>query len=185
MIVVAFHPSSGCSILAEKPVRRLWSIVCGRQVCAPSTHTALLKRLTATFKELVPGRPVTIGKPLPGYHALLLPVLDEVPMTWTPLEIKEGVEGELAIGGQCLGKGYVGRTALTREKFIDHPLASHPGECLYRTGDRVRLDQNLDIVFLGRIDPQVKHCGFRIELGEIEHAITTHPEVQTAAVILS
>jgi len=56
---------------------------------------------------------------------------------------------------------------------------------LYRTGDRVRLDKNFNIVFLGRIDTQVKHRGFRIELGEIEQDITAHPHVQTAAVILS
>lgn len=141
--------------------------------------------VTATFKELVPQQTVTIGKPLPGYHALVLPVLDEVPTTWTPLKIEEGMEGELAIGGHCLGKGYIGRPDLTQEKFIQHPLPSYSGERVYRTGDRVRLDHNLDIVFLGRIDAQVKHRGFRIELGEIEQAITAHPEVQTAAVILS
>jgi non-ribosomal peptide synthetase-like protein len=116
---------------------------------------------------------------------LILPVLDETPATWKPLEIAEGVEGELAIGGHCLGKGYVGRPGLTQEKFISHPLASIPGERLYRTGDRVRLDSKLDIVFLGRIDAQVKHRGFRIELGEIEQTVASHPLVQTAAVILS
>lgn len=162
-------------------VNRLWS----PRLRIINTYGPSETTVTATFKELFPEQTVTIGRPLPGYHALLLPVLDEVPATWAPLEIKEGVEGELAIGGQCLGKGYVGRPALTQEKFINHPLASHAGERLYRTGDRVRLDHNLDIVFLGRIDAQVKHRGFRIELGEIEQSIAAHPEVQTAAVILS
>lgn len=162
-------------------VDRLWS----PRLRILNTYGPSETTVTATFKELIPGQPVTIGKPLPGYHVLLLPIVDEVPATWTPLEIKEGIEGELAIGGQCLGQGYVGRTALTQEKFINHPLASHAGERLYRTGDRVRMDCNLDIVFLGRIDAQVKHRGFRIELGEIEQAIVAHPDVQTAAVILS
>ena len=77
------------------------------------------------------------------------------------------------------------RPELTKEKFIPHPLPSRNGERLYRTRDLVRLDKNLNIVFLGRIDAQVKHREFRIELGEIEHAITAHSRVQTAAVILS
>jgi non-ribosomal peptide synthetase-like protein len=162
-------------------VDRLWSPTLRiLNTYGPSETT-----VTATCKELFPGEVVTIGKPMPGYHALILPVLDETPASWSPLEIAEGVEGELAIGGQCLGKGYVGRPALTQEKFVSHPLASIPGERLYRTGDRVRLDSNLDIVFLGRIDAQVKHRGFRIELGEIEQTVASHPQVQTAAVILS
>lgn len=165
----------------EALVNRLWS----SSLRILNTYGPSETTVTATFKELFPGQTVTIGKPLPGYHALLLPVVDELPTTWHPLEIKEGIEGELAIGGQCLGKGYIGRPALTQEKFISHPLPSYTGERLYRTGDRVRLDHNLDIVFLGRIDAQVKHRGFRIELGEIEHAIAGHPKVQTAAVILS
>jgi non-ribosomal peptide synthetase-like protein len=141
--------------------------------------------VTATFQEVFPNEPVTIGKPLPMYHALILPILEGIPNSPKPIMIQEGAEGELAIGGKCLGKGYVGRPSLTKEKFIEHPLPSIEGERLYRTGDRVRLDRNLNIVFLGRIDTQVKHRGFRIELGEIENAIAAHPRVQTAAVILS
>ncbi|KAK5053981.1 hypothetical protein LTR84_001943 [Exophiala bonariae] len=162
-------------------VNRLWS----PSLRIVNTYGPSETTVTATYKELFPEQTVTIGKPLPGYHALLLPVLDDIPTSWAPLEIKEGIEGELAIGGQCLGKGYVGRAALTQEKFINHPLPSTSGERLYRTGDRVKLDHNLDVVFLGRIDAQVKHRGFRIELGEIEQSIAAHPEVQTAAVILS
>jgi hypothetical protein len=119
------------------------------------------------------------------YHALLLPVLDGVQKEWSPIRLREGAEGELAIGGQCLGKGYVQRPTLTMEKFIAHPLPSRNGERLYRTGDLVRLDKNLNLVYLGRIDTQVKHRGFRIELGEVEHVIAAHPRVLTAAVILS
>ncbi|KUJ19409.1 Non-ribosomal peptide synthetase C-terminal [Mollisia scopiformis] len=141
--------------------------------------------VTATFQELFPNEPVTIGKPLPMYHAMILPILEDSPKekVWSPIPFQEGTEGELAIGGPCLGKGYVQRPTLTAEKFITHPL--HPNERLYRTGDLVRLDKNHNIVYLGRIDTQVKHRGFRIELGEIENAISSHPKVQTTAVILS
>ncbi|MCO5590577.1 hypothetical protein L7F22_044548 [Adiantum nelumboides] len=82
----------------------------------------------------------------------------------------------------CLGNGYVGRSELTAEKFIVHPL--DPSERLYKTGDRVRIGADLKIQFLGRIDTQVKHRGFRIELGEIESVLASQEDVQTAAVIL-
>ncbi|KAG4441614.1 hypothetical protein IFR05_002898 [Cadophora sp. M221] len=143
--------------------------------------------VTATFQELFPDEPVTIGKPLPLYHALLLTIRNDLDKTWspTPIPLREGAEGELAIGGPCLGKGYVQRPELTNEKFIPHPIPTNSGERLYRTGDLVHLDKSLNIVFLGQINTQVKHHGFHIELREIKHAITTHPRVQTAAVILS
>jgi len=144
--------------------------------------------VTATFQELFPGDVVTIGKPLPSYHAFLLPIADDyegVSPPQGPILLHPGVEGELCVGGPCLGKGYVKREELTLEKFIPHPMATHAGERLYRTGDRVKLDESLNILFLGRIDSQVKHRGFRIELGEIESALSSHSSVQTAAVILS
>ncbi|KAM3424726.1 hypothetical protein BST61_g6713 [Cercospora zeina] len=140
--------------------------------------------VTCTWAELQPGVPVTIGKPLPSYHACFLPISeDDSSASIEPLVLKAGVEGELAIGGPCVGLGYVGREDLTAQKFIAHPL--FPGERLYRTGDRVRLQPDSNIVFLGRIDTQVKYRGFRIELGEIESTISSHADVQAAAVILA
>lgn len=162
-------------------VNRLWS----PDMHIINTYGPSETTVSATYQKLFPDQQVTIGRPLPMYHAMLLPILDEPPKTWSAIELEEGAEGELAIGGPCLGKGYVQRPELTREKFIDHPQPSFNGERLYRTGDHVRLDANFNIIFLGRIDTQVKHRGFRIELGEIEHAITDHPRVQTGAVILS
>ncbi|KAF7198170.1 Linear gramicidin synthase subunit B [Pseudocercospora fuligena] len=134
--------------------------------------------VTATWDELQPNVPVTIGRPLPSYHACLLPISEDGnPVPAEPLELGEGVEGELAIGGPCVGLGYVGREDLTSQKFIPHPLAP--------TSDRVKLQADLKIAFLGRIDTQVKHRGFRIELGEIESLISGHEDVQAAAVILA
>ncbi|CAD0108465.1 unnamed protein product [Aureobasidium uvarum] len=142
--------------------------------------------VTATWDELRPDVPVTIGKPLPGYHACLLPISDDSSSAVLELlEWKEGVEGELAIGGPCVGLGYVGRPDLTSQKFIAHPLGAVDGDKIYRTGDRVRLQADRKIIFLGRIDTQVKHRGFRIELGEIESRLYDVPDVQAAAVILA
>ncbi|KAH0096518.1 Non-ribosomal peptide synthetase C-terminal, partial [Aureobasidium melanogenum] len=172
----------------------------GGEACPPALVKSLAKpglriintygptetTVTATWDELQPDVPVTIGKPLPGYHACLLPISDDGgPAALEPLEWQEGAEGELAIGGPCVGLGYVGRPDLTSQKFIAHPLRTAGSEKIYRTGDRVRLQADRKIIFLGRIDTQVKHRGFRIELGEIESRLYDVPDVQAAAVILA
>ncbi|CAK4400380.1 unnamed protein product [Aphanomyces euteiches] len=142
--------------------------------------------VTATYSIVAPDKPITIGTPLPFYHALILKETestaaadDEV----IPLRIEPGIVGELAIGGPCVGQGYVGRPDLTRVKFVPHP--TRHGETIYRSGDLVSLNGDGDIVFIGRIDTQVKYRGFRIELGEIEEKLSAITGVLAAAVILA
>jgi nocardicin nonribosomal peptide synthetase NocB len=94
-----------------------------------------------------------------------------------------GAEGELCIGGQAVAVGYLGRPALTAEKFVPDPLGA-PGERLYRTGDRARFGPDGVIEYLGRRDGQVKLRGYRIELGEIEAALLESDLVRQAAVVL-
>lgn len=129
----------------------------------------------------MPDAPVTIGRPLPSYHALLL--RDDISDRAEPIKWYSSSTGELAIGGPCVGLGYVNRRELTAKKFVEHPL--YPGERIYRTGDLVSLDQDGSLRFIRRVDTQVKLRGFRIELGEIEECLNAQPGVQTSAVILS
>jgi thioesterase domain-containing protein len=77
-----------------------------------------------------------------------------------------GVAGEICIGGDGLARGYLNRTELTSEKFIQNPY--NPGHLMYKTGDSGRWLANGNIEYFARIDDQVKISGYRIELGEIE-----------------
>jgi amino acid adenylation domain-containing protein len=94
-------------------------------------------------------------------------------------QVPIGVPGELLIGGDGVTHGYLHRPELTAEKFIDTPHGR-----LYRTGDvaRFRADGNLE--YQRRNDNQVKVRGYRIELGEIEAALSEHPAIKQAVVIV-
>lgn len=126
--------------------------------------------------------PVPIGRPIWNTR---LYVLDK-----NGYPVPPGVEGELYIGGDGVARGYLNRPDLTKQRFIDISETGLinedglPQDRLYRTGDRVKMLNDGNLIFMGRYDNQLKLRGYRIEPAEIESAITDNKDIREAVVML-
>ncbi len=131
-----------------------------------------------TYKEIGPeeiaGNVSNIGGPIPTLSCYALDRHGDLCPT--------GVTGELTVGGDGVGRGYLNRPELTHEKFVTLDHIS-PASRLYRSGDLARVLANGDMEYLGRSDHQVKIRGFRIELGEIESRLLSHEDIKEAIVL--
>ncbi|HEY3699626.1 MAG TPA: amino acid adenylation domain-containing protein, partial [Spongiibacteraceae bacterium] len=116
-------------------------------------------------------QPVTLGQPIANTY---LKVVDQF-----GADVAVGVPGELLIGGDGVTLGYWRRPELNAERFTNID-----GVRYYRSGDLVRLRNDGALLYLGRIDNQVKLRGYRIELGEIETRLANRAGIAEAAVVV-
>jgi amino acid adenylation domain-containing protein len=140
----------------------------------PTECTDIAASYTITKPQQFLTRSVPVGRPNDNVR---LYVLDEL---LQPVPV--GVIGELYIGGDGVGAGYINNDEMTAQKFVRNPFA--PG-LMYRTGDLVRYRPHNganNLEFVARADGQVKVRGFRIELGEIEAQLNRHALVNESVV---
>jgi len=138
----------------------------GREVW--NTYGPTEATVVACAAQMTGEGPVRIGLPLVGWQ--LAVVNDE------GRPVAMGETGELVIGGAGLAR-YLDAEK-DAEKFA--PLPSLGWQRAYRSGDMVRAESE-GLLFLGRLDEQVKLGGRRIELGEVDAALQALPGVQGAA----
>ena len=116
---------------------------------------------------------VPIGEPYPGMKVL---VADE-----QQREVAVGEAGELLMTGPQLTLGYYQDAERTAAAFVTPPGR---GEVYYRTGDRVRRPAaGRPLVYLGRVDNQIKIQGYRVELGEVEAVLREEAGVDVAIAV--
>jgi amino acid adenylation domain-containing protein len=154
--------------LADQLLRRcasLWNIYGPTE----TTVWSFVHEVNAADRGAIP-----IGRAIPNVLAF---VLD----SWAQ-PVPTGVAGELYIGGDGVGRGYLDSEELTARKFVVNPF--HDGTSrLYRSGDLVRRRQDGSLEFVDRVDRQIKIRGNRVEPGEIESTLAQHPNVDQVAVV--
>ena len=91
-----------------------------------------------------------LGRPFPGHLARIR----------SGEALLASGEGELVLAGPQVNTGYLGHSSAS---FFEAQ-----GQHWYATGDRVRMDTDGVIHFLGRVDEQVKLAGHRVEPAEID-----------------
>jgi amino acid adenylation domain-containing protein len=127
---------------------------------------------TVTAADLVPGVIPPIGRPLMNHRVHLLD------RSFQSLPV--GCPGEIYVAGDGLARAYLGDPGATAERFLPDPWDT--GGRMYRTGDLGLLRSDGELIYLGRVDQQVKLRGFRIELAEIESVLALHPRVKESCV---
>ena len=129
-------------------------------------------------REFERGDTIPMGHAFPNEHVFLLSEDGALVAPDTPDE-----PGEIYVGGTALALGYWNMPERTAEAFVRNPLNGAYDETVYKTGDLARYDEDGNLVYIGRVDHQIKHMGQRIELGEIETAAQSLAGVERACCV--
>jgi amino acid adenylation domain-containing protein len=155
----------------------LWNKLCAHhEIVFYNVYGPTECTVDATASRVTRASRPRIGRPLTNVQVYVLDHdLRPVPV---------GIMGEIYIGGEGVGRGYVNHPELTAERFIPHPFSDCEGARLYRSGDRGRFLPGGELECAGRIDYQVKLRGYRVELGEIEAVLVEHQAVSEAVALI-
>ena len=106
--------------------------------------------------------PLPIGRACENMRIIILNEKNEI--------AKTNEQGEICVIGTGVSLGYWNNPEITAKAFTQNPVNSYYEERIYRTGDLAYVNDEGLIIYIGRMDNQVKVKGNRIELGEIENA---------------
>jgi|GEM_PF-190145 len=170
----------GEAVIAERVTQ--WRSCYGDKISLFNTYGPSEATVIATCTNLCSTNAVlhntiiSIGEPLSGRALAVVDAqLNPVP---------KGEEGELLLLGAGLAEGYLHLPEKTAECFINiHLTWFEKAERAYRTGDRVKINTDNHVEFIGRLDDQLKISGYRIDPLEIEAALIKLPNIEEAAVV--
>lgn len=94
--------------------------------------------------------------------------------------VPPGVPGEILISGDCIADGYIALDEETKARFLE--ISHLRIKRCYKTGDRAMRNDKDELVFLGRIDDEIKIRGHRVSITEIENRILASGLTDMAAV---
>ena len=128
----------------------------------------------ATYEE-VSGETdvITIGKPLINTQIYITDKFMNL--------LPQGVVGEICIGGEGVGAGYLNLPQFTDEKFKDNPFGKGK---IYKSGDLAYQRKDGRISYVGRNDFQVKIRGLRVEMEEVENAVSSIEGIFQAVAVI-
>ena len=149
----------------------------GQSECAVESVISLLEQ---------DGNAANIGSPIAGCAAWVVDSSDYNRL------VPVGAPGQLLIQGPLLARGYLGDHDKTAASFVSNPgflerlgFSCGPASRMYCTGDLVQQNFDGSLVYLGRVDDQIKVKGQRMEPGEVESHITqVDPSISQALVDL-
>lgn len=173
----AFPAQTQVALVAGEPFRQALVDRLLSQVALPrllDLYGPTEDTVYSTCARRYAGGDETIGLPLPGTR---LYVLDRFQQP-----VAHNMPGELWLAGEKLSQGYLQRPELNAAAFTVPAALSHLESRAYRTGDRVRRQADGRLVYLGRLDHQIKLNGYRIETGEVERCLLRLPGIQQAVV---
>lgn len=159
----------------EKPGRKLWQALRAADVTVVSIYGATECSIGSVEADVHRDEQVCLGRPAGSGTAYVLSPDQRL--------LPPGLTGEIYLGGPGVGRGYAGDPAHTARAFVPDPFSDVPGARMYRTGDVGRVAPDGRLVFLGRVDDQLKISGYRIEPAEIEAALDAVSGVRRSAVL--
>ncbi|WP_254027719.1 type I polyketide synthase [Mesorhizobium ventifaucium] len=92
-----------------------------------------------------------------------------------------GFLGEIFVGGDAVGHGYLNSPEMTRERFLPDPFRADG--TMFRTGDIGRMLPGGHLEIIGRCAFMVKIRGYSVVLGSVEAALLRYSAVCSAAVV--
>lgn len=175
-------------IVENENMKSIQTIICGGEPLSEKLKNKVLNKgydlynhygptettIDVTSCQCFLDKEVSIGKAIDnvGFH-----ILDKFN---NPVNV--GEIGELYLTGLGVARGYLNNIEMTNEKFII--CKNNPKIKMYRTGDFVKLNENQDIIYIGREDSQIKINGNRIELKEVENCLEKHDQIEKVVVLV-